>query len=84
MMAMRGWRIVLTAGRISDHGRIINIGSSLIASTIGEYAVYAGSKAAIEQVTRALAREIGPRGVTVNMVAPGPIDTPFYFAAESD
>jgi NAD(P)-dependent dehydrogenase (short-subunit alcohol dehydrogenase family) len=71
------------ARRISDNGRIINIGSSLIASTIGEYAVYAGSKAAMEQFTRALAREIGARGVTVNMVAPGPVDTPFYFAAES-
>jgi NAD(P)-dependent dehydrogenase (short-subunit alcohol dehydrogenase family) len=40
-------------------------------------------KAPLEDFTRALAREIGKRGVTVNTVAPGPIDTSFYHGQES-
>ena len=71
------------ARRISDGGRIINIGTTLLAATTASYGVYAGSKAPLEDFTRALAREIGKRGVTVNTVAPGPIDTAFYHAQES-
>ncbi len=71
------------ARRISDNGRIINIGTSLLGATTGFYSVYAGSKAPLEDFTRALAKEIGARGVTVNTVAPGPIDTPFFHAQES-
>jgi len=71
------------ARRISDGGRIINIGTTLLAATTANYGVYAGSKAPLEDFSRALAREIGKRGVTVNTVAPGPIDTSFYHAQES-
>lgn len=72
------------ARRISDNGRIINIGTSLLASTIGNYSAYVGSKAALEDFTRALAREIPfNRGITVNVVAPGPVDTPFFREPES-
>jgi NAD(P)-dependent dehydrogenase (short-subunit alcohol dehydrogenase family) len=70
--------------RISDNGRIINIGTSLMASTIGNYSVYAGTKAAMEDFTRALAKEIDwQRNITVNTVAPGPVDTPFFREPES-
>jgi NAD(P)-dependent dehydrogenase (short-subunit alcohol dehydrogenase family) len=72
------------ARRIADHGRIINLGTTLLAATTAGYAVYAGSKAPLEDFTRALAREIGGRGVTVNTVAPGPIDTPFYHGQETE
>jgi NAD(P)-dependent dehydrogenase (short-subunit alcohol dehydrogenase family) len=71
------------ARRISDHGRIINIGTTLLAATTMNYAVYAGSKAPLEDFTRALAKEIGARGITVNTIAPGPLDTPFYHSQES-
>ena len=71
------------AKRIEDNGRIINIGTSLLSSVTPSYSVYAGSKAPMEPFTRALAREIGSRGVTVNVIAPGPIDTPFYHAVET-
>jgi NAD(P)-dependent dehydrogenase (short-subunit alcohol dehydrogenase family) len=70
--------------RISDNGRIINIGTSLLASTIGNYSAYAGTKAAMEDFTRALAREIDwKRNITVNTIAPGPVDTPFFRGPES-
>ncbi|MGH7280954.1 MAG: SDR family oxidoreductase [Polyangiaceae bacterium] len=71
------------AKRISDGGRIINLGTTLLGATTAFYSVYAGSKAPLEDFTRALAREIGARGVTVNTIAPGPIDTPFYHGQES-
>jgi NAD(P)-dependent dehydrogenase (short-subunit alcohol dehydrogenase family) len=70
--------------RIADNGRIINIGTSLLASTIGNYSAYAGTKAAMEDFTRALAREIDwQRNITVNTIAPGPVDTPFFREPES-
>lgn len=70
--------------RIADNGRIINIGTSLLASTIGNYSAYAGTKAAMEDFTRALARETDwKRNITVNTIAPGPVDTPFFREPES-
>ncbi|MBX9646649.1 MAG: SDR family oxidoreductase, partial [Xanthobacteraceae bacterium] len=71
------------ANRISDNGRIINLGTTLLGATTGYYSVYAGSKAPLEDFTRALAKEIGGRGVTVNTVAPGPVDTSFFHPAET-
>ena len=68
---------------IADNGRIINMGTTILGATIPFYSVYAGAKAALEDFTRALAREIGGRGVTVNVVAPGPINDPFYHGAET-
>lgn len=71
------------ARRLETGGRIINIGTTLLGATTGLYSVYAGAKAPLEDFTRALAWEIGARGVTVNTVAPGPIDTPFYHGQET-
>jgi NAD(P)-dependent dehydrogenase (short-subunit alcohol dehydrogenase family) len=71
------------AKRIADHGRIINVGTSLLGATTGFYAAYAGTKAPVEAFTRALAKEIGKRGVTVNAIAPGPVDTPFFHGQET-
>lgn len=72
------------ARRIEDNGRIINMGTTLLGATTGMYAIYAGSKAPLEDFSRALAKEIGARGVTVNVVAPGPIDTPFFHGEETE
>ncbi|MEM6539149.1 MAG: SDR family oxidoreductase [Pseudomonadota bacterium] len=69
---------------IEDNGRIINMGTTLLGATTGMYGLYAGSKAPLEDFTRALAKEIGSRGVTVNTVAPGPIDTPFFHGEENE
>jgi len=59
-----------------DGGRIINIGSCL-AARAGRpgVALYSASKAALVGLTQGLARDLGPRGITVNVVHPGPIDT---------
>ncbi|MCB1665708.1 MAG: 3-oxoacyl-ACP reductase FabG [Pseudomonadales bacterium] len=56
-------------------GRIISISSVVASSGNGGQTNYAASKAAIEGFSRSLAREIGSRGITVNCVAPGFIDT---------
>lgn len=71
------------AKRLRDNGRILTIGTSLQAATTGQYAAYAGSKAPLEHFTRALAKEIGARGITVNSMCPGPMDTEFFHQAAS-
>ena len=70
------------ARRIEDGGRVINIITSIVAFTIPCYGVYAASKGAVEHMTKALAKEIGHRSVTVNCVAPGPMNTSFYYPVE--
>ncbi|MBV8195357.1 MAG: SDR family oxidoreductase [Candidatus Dormibacteraeota bacterium] len=70
--------------RIEDGGRIVNVVTSILAFTIPHHSVYAGSKGAVEHFSKALAKELGQRGVTVNCVAPGPLDTPFYYPVETD
>jgi len=69
--------------RMNDGGKIITILTSLLAAFTGLYSTYAGSKAPVEHFTRAAAKEFGPRGISVNNVAPGPMDTPFFYPAET-
>ena len=71
------------AKRMNEGGKIINIGTSLLAAFTGLYSTYAGAKALLEHFTRAAAKELGPRGISVNNVAPGPMDTPFFYPAET-
>lgn len=68
------------ARRLRDQGRVVSVSTSLTAATTGLYAAYAGGKAALEAYTRALAKEVGHRGITVNAICPGPLDTPFFHA----
>ena len=57
-------------------GRIINIGSMMAdRAPVSGISVYSLSKAAVAGLTRGLARELGPRGITVNTVQPGPVET---------
>jgi NAD(P)-dependent dehydrogenase (short-subunit alcohol dehydrogenase family) len=63
------------AKRMADNGRIINMETSLVGATTPYYSAYAGSKAPLEDFTRALAKEIGNRGITVNNIAAGPLNT---------
>lgn len=62
---------------IADGGRIVNLSSGLTRMTNPGYAAYAAAKGAVEVLTRYLAKELGERGITVNTVAPGAIETDF-------
>jgi len=68
------------AGRMADGGRIINISSGITISGVAGGAVYAGTKGALEQFTQVAAKELGPRGITVNTVSPGMVETDLMFA----
>ena len=69
------------APRIRDGGRVINISSAGSRIVDPEILAYGMAKAAIDYFTRALAKQLGPRGITVNAVAPGTtnVDTNFEF-----
>ena len=62
---------------INDGGRIVNLSSGLTRIAIPGSAPYASMKGAVEVLSRYLARELGPRGIAVNTVAPGAIATDF-------
>lgn len=62
---------------IKDGGRIINTSSGLARFTFPGYAAYAVMKGGIEVMTRYMAKELGPRGIVVNTIAPGAIETDF-------
>ena len=62
---------------IVDQGRILNLSSGLTRFSLPGYAAYASMKGAVETLTKYLAKELGPHGITVNVVAPGAIETDF-------
>lgn len=66
---------------INSGGRIINISTGTTRFANPGYSVYASMKGAIEILTKYLAKELGVRGITANVVAPGPVETDFNNAA---
>jgi NAD(P)-dependent dehydrogenase (short-subunit alcohol dehydrogenase family) len=62
---------------LADGGRIVNISSGLSRFVLPGYSAYAAMKGAIEVLSRYMAKELGPRGIAVNVVAPGAIETDF-------
>lgn len=69
--------------RLNDHGKIISLGTSLLAAFTDGYSTYAGAKSPLEHFTRAAAKEFADRHISVNTVAPGPMDTPFFYPQET-
>lgn len=62
---------------VADGGRILNVSSGLARFTFPGYAAYAAMKGGVEVLTRYMAKELGPRKIAVNVVAPGAIATDF-------
>ncbi|ROH99541.1 SDR family oxidoreductase [Chryseobacterium daecheongense] len=70
--------------KLNDQGKVCTIATSLLAAYTGLYSTYAGAKAPVEHFTRMASKEFGNRGISVTAVAPGPMDTPFFYGQESD
>ncbi|MCP3425598.1 SDR family oxidoreductase [Rothia sp. AR01] len=72
------------AGRhLADGGKIVTVVTALLAAFTDGYSTYAGGKSPVEHFTRAAAKEFAPRGISVTAVAPGPMDTPFFYGQET-
>ena len=63
------------ARMMGEGGRIVSITSAAVKSCMADGAVYSSSKAAIETFSKCFSRDLGPRGITINCVAPGVTDT---------
>jgi 3-oxoacyl-[acyl-carrier protein] reductase len=70
--------------RLRDGGRIVSFSSSVVGLYQPTYGVYAATKAAVEALTHVFAKELGPRRITVNAVAPGPVETDLFLTGKSD
>jgi len=70
--------------RVADGGSIIAISTSMVRQAIPGFGPYAGTKAAVECMVRSMAKEIAPRKVRVNAVAPGPVDTDLFRAGKTE
>lgn len=69
---------------MADGGRIVNLSSGLARFALPGYSAYGAMKGAVETLTRYMAKELGPRGIAVNVVAPGAIATDFGGGAVRD
>lgn len=69
---------------IQDGGRILNVSSGLTRFSLPGYSAYAAMKGAVEVLTRYWAKELGSRGISVNVLAPGAIETDFGHGAVRD
>lgn len=72
------------ARRIRDGGRIVSFSSSVIGLYQSTYGAYAATKAGVEAMTHILAKELGPKQITVNAIAPGPVATSLFLDDKTD
>lgn len=72
------------AARMNDGGRIVNFSSTTLALNMPGYAIYNGTKAAVEAFTHVFAKELRGRNITVNAVAPGPIATSLFLDGKTE
>jgi len=74
----------LAATRLKDKGVIINFSSSTTALALPTYATYCATKGAVEQLSHIFAKEMGSKGIRVNVVSPGPVMTALFTTGKSD
>ena len=72
------------AQRVTEGGSIIAITTSLVRHAAPGLGPYSATKAAVESMVRSMAKELAPRKVRVNAVAPGPVDTDLFRAGKTD
>lgn len=72
------------ARRVADGGSIIALTTSMVRIAVPGGGPYTASKAAVESMVRSMAKELAPRKVRVNAVAPGPVDTDLFRAGKTD
>ena len=72
------------ARSIRKGGRIVSFSSSVVGLYQPTYGVYAATKAGVEAMTHILAKELGPKKITVNAIAPGPVATKLFLDGKSD
>lgn len=72
------------ARRLREGGHIVNFSTSAIGLAMPGYAVYAGSKIAVEMFTNIMAKELRGRNITVNAIAPGPTATDLFYQGKSE
>ncbi|RQO33783.1 3-ketoacyl-ACP reductase [Chryseobacterium sp. KBW03] len=71
------------ATKLADNGSIINFSSSTTRLMMPSYGTYVATKAAVEQLTRVFAKEVGGRGINVNAILPGPTNTELFTTGKS-
>jgi len=69
---------------MEEKGRIINFSTSVVGQMFPTYSVYAGTKGAVEQFTRQLAKEFAKKQITINAVAPGPVNTELFTVGKTE
>lgn len=67
---------------LNKNGKLVTLVTSLLAAYTPFYALYQGSKAGVEYYSKAASKELKDKGISVNCVAPGPMDTPFLYPQE--
>ncbi|MBP1995134.1 SDR family oxidoreductase [Paenibacillus eucommiae] len=69
---------------MENNGRIVNFSTSVTGQMFPAYSVYAGTKGAVEQFTRQLAKEFGSKQITINAIAPGPVNTELFLTGKTE
>jgi len=72
------------ARRLPEGGRIISFSSSVVGVYGATYGIYGATKAAVEAMTHVLSKELGPRAINVNVIAPGPVETDMFMEGKSE
>lgn len=78
------FNIQLAVPLMKPGARILNFSSSVTGQMYANYSIYAATKGAIDQLTRHLAKELGPKGISINAIAPGPSNTDMFVVGRSD
>ncbi|WP_298740661.1 SDR family oxidoreductase [uncultured Chitinophaga sp.] len=71
------------ATRLADNGTVINFSTTVLRVINPTYGIYVATKAAVEQLTRVFAKEMGSRNINVNSVSPGPTGTDLFLNGKS-